>query len=78
MTKELEEVKGRVLALSLTLSSVISALPRARAVHAAVGLRIHREALLLQDARGETSAEEISSRDFALDEYVKKLLAVVK
>lgn len=78
MTKELDEVKGRVLALSLTLSSVISALPRASAAHAAVGLQIHREALLLQDARGKTSAEEINSRDFALDEYVKKLMAVAK
>jgi hypothetical protein len=75
VTKEFDEVKGRVLALSLTLDAVISALPRSSAAHAAVGLQIHREALQVPDG---VSPEEAHSRDATLDEYIKKLSAAAK
>jgi hypothetical protein len=75
VTKELNELKGQVLALSLTLNAVISALPRTSAAHAAVGLQIHREALQVPDG---VSPEEAHSRDATLDEYIKKLSAAAK
>lgn len=78
MTKELNELKGQVLAMSLTLNAVISALSRMSAGHAAVGLQIHREALLVQDAKDGASLDEVRARDVALDEYINKLTAVVK
>jgi len=78
VSKEFDEVKGRVLALSLTLDAVISALPRSSAAHASVGLHIQREALSLQDAQAGMATEEARSRNATLDEYIKKLTAAAQ
>jgi len=75
VTKEFDEVKGQVLALSLTLDAVISALPRTSAAHAAVGLQVQREALQVPEG---VSPEEARSRDATLNEYIKKLTAAAK
>lgn len=79
MTEEdFDALNGRVVALSLVLTSIIPTLSRLSGAQAAVGLKIEQESIRQDDEQTGTPPAEARSRDVILDGYVELLSAVAK
>lgn len=76
--EDFDALNGRVLALSVALTSIIPTLSRLGAARAAANLKMEQETLRLEDKELGTPTAEIRSRDLMLDGYLNLLSAVAE